>query len=109
MSDVAFCGSARLAHPCHRPGLLSLDGRALAVNRQVFEVIHELHKGALLGRTHYTLQEHEAGRHRERVLYNCKSPAGQQPHRGSRRWARGEPLTLVARGGTCTLLIGRAP
>ena len=40
------------------------------------------------------LQEHEVGRHWERVLY--KSPAGHRPHRGSHRLVRGMPLLSAA-------------
>ena len=42
------------------------------------------------------LREHEVGRHSERVLYNCKSPAGERSYRGSRRVVRGMPLLCAA-------------
>ena len=38
------------------------------------------------------MQEHEAGGHREGVLYNCKSPVGLGPKRSSHHMARGTPL-----------------
>ena len=96
MSDGALRGSARLVDACHCVATFSLDGRALTVNRHVFEVRHELHRGGLSGYTQCSLQEHEAGIRRERVLCSCKSPTSQRSQRGSHRLARGKPLLSTA-------------